>query len=196
MSASISLKYRVAACQKQLQSQDLEHSGALSMRQTHREARERYSIARAARRDEWIAIAVASHPGAEAEERVVDWHPRLPDVGERAVQAAQKTRHTGKYGFLEVAEPAACLVLRRGWAAPDLVCAPGRLHVCSNGALHLQPLVASEARAVQAVQLAASRLEVLEHRATKRLRRVRGEHQVHGLVAQRLIDSRRRDAGI
>lgn len=123
-------------------------------------------------------------------------HARLPDVGQCAVQAAQKARHACEDGLLEVAQAAARLVLRRGRAAPDLVGAPRSLHVRTDGALHLQPLVAGQARAVQAVQLAARRLEVLEHRAAQRLRRVRREDQVHRLLAQRLVDGVGRDAGV
>ena len=147
-----------------------------------------HDVARALRGDVGVAVAVAAHPRREAHDRVVKRDPGQTLVLQRRVNALAELRVPREDGVVEVRQARAHLILRLRGVAADLVRAPRRLNRARHAAEQLGALVPGKARPLQVQQVPADATEVLEHRATQRLRGVRGEHQVHLLLAQRGVD--------
>ena len=152
------------------------------------DARQVHDVARALGGDVGVAVAVAAHPRREAHDRVVEGDPGQTLVLQRGVDALAELRVPREDGVVEVRQARAHLVLRLRGVAADLVRAPRRLNRARHAAEQLGAFVPGEARPLQVQQVPADAPEVLEHRATQRLCGVRGEHQVHLLLAQRGVN--------
>lgn len=158
------------------------------------DARQIHYVSRARRRHEGVTVAVAAHPRREAHDGVLHGDAGQTLVDERGVDAAHELGQAGEDGVVEVREPRAHLVLRLGGVAAYLIRAPRRLDGGAQGLEELGALVAGQAAALEVEQVLADLAEVLEHGAAQRLRGVRGEHQVHLLRHDGVVNLLRGDA--
>ena len=157
------------------------------------DARQVHDVAGAGGGDEGISVAIAAHPAAESHDGVLHGDPRQALVDERGVDAPAEFRQTLEHRLVEVGQPRAHLVLGFRGRPANLVGSPGGLDRRRHRVEELRALVPGEARALEVEELLANGTEVLEHGPAERLGGVRGEHEVHLLLGDGLVDCLLRD---
>ena len=125
--------------------------------------------------DVGVAVAVAAHPGAEAQQGGHGEGMARIVAGERRLEVGIDAGHDLPQRVLEVVEPVVHLVEDGGRALVDLFREPQRRDLLADAVLDLRALAGRQPRVVERLREAGQAAQLVEHGAAARFRGMRGE---------------------
>ncbi len=141
-------------------------------------ARQQQDLAGDGGGDIGIAVAVAAHPGGEANRRGLQRQPFTEGFLQGAIDVAQEVRQRVPEGMLDHREAPFRLVHRGRPGAADFVGVPGLGDQPLEFFLHRLALFGQQVAVVTSGQLAGDGVVLLNQRAARHFGGVRGEHQL------------------
>ncbi len=135
-----------------------------------------------------VAVAIASHPAAEAKERGGEGRAHAGvRWTERAIELAIDLRHNTKEGFIENGHRRADLVQRRDLRRAQLTGPPKGVDLFGESAHRLTAVALRRPRILESVQLLPDTTDGRDHRAAPCLGRVGREDRVHLEAGEHLV---------
>jgi hypothetical protein len=139
-----------------------------------------------------VAVAVAAHPGAEAQER--GHFERLSRVRalQRLLEVGVDAGHHLPEGMLEVVEAVVDLVEHGGRAAVHFFAQPEGGDLLADAVLHVRALARGQALVFEDLGEAGQAAQLVQDGAPPRFGRMGGEHGLHEQAAQPVLQDVRR----